>query len=83
MGHAMQFELEMFEVKEPLISEELKIEWQAETIAYDLYRRCFPHLHVDKKRFNAYMTKRDWLFLIDWYGAWRENDIEEYIGIVQ
>jgi len=79
MGHAMQFELEMFEKSSGLISDELKKEWQAETIAYEMYRRCFGDAHTDKRKFDAYFTKRDWLFLIDWYGSWRQNDMEIYL----
>jgi len=80
MGHAMQFELEMFEKSSGLISDELKIEWQAETIAYELHRRCFGDAYTDKWKFNAYFTKRDWLFLIDWYGSWRQNDMETHLS---
>lgn len=79
MGHAMQFELEMFEKSSGLISDELKIEWQAETISYELHRRCLGDTYTDKRKFNAYFTKRDWLFLIDWYGTWRHNDVGKYL----
>jgi len=79
MGHAMQFELEMFEKSSGLISDELKLEWQAETISYELYRRCFPDKYIDKRQFNAYMTRQGWEFLIDWYGPWRQNDMEKYM----
>jgi len=79
MGHAMQFELEMFEKSSGLISDELKIEWQAETISYELHRRCFGDTQTDKRKFDYCFTHEDWLFIIDWYGSERQNDIEIYL----
>lgn len=78
MAHVIQFELEVYEILPKLISEELKFERQAELIAYNLYRKCFPEKYINMNSFNAYTNECDWKFLIDWYGDSRQNDIEHY-----
>lgn len=79
IGHSIQAELELFEKRQNLISEELHIEWQAESISWQLYNRCFPDKQQAASKFNAYMTKDHWLFLINWYGKWKQNDMEQYL----
>lgn len=80
IGHAIQLELEMFEKTQNLMSRELQLEWQAEAICWQLYNRCFPDKPLPKRSFNAYFDKESWLWLIDWYGSWRQNDIEKYLN---
>lgn len=79
IGHAIQAELERFEVRQYVISEDLYDEWQAESIAWQLYNRCFPDKQQDASKFTAYMDKDGWRFLIDWYGQWRQNDMEKHL----
>lgn len=79
IGHCIQAELEILEKRENLISEELSIEWQAESISWQLYNKCFMDKKQDASKFSSYMTKDHWLFLINWYGSSKENDMEKYL----
>lgn len=77
MSHAIQAEAELFEKRQGIISEDLMIEWQAETMAREMRMRMYPDVPIGQRAFKAYFNLKDWQFLIDWYGKWRQNDIAE------
>lgn len=74
LGHFIQSKLDLIN-KENLISEELKIEWQADYIGYELMSKCFPNQNILRSDFNAYRSKKDLEFLIDWHKGYIENDL--------
>lgn len=73
MGHALQAKAEVFEKRKWLLSWDLNMEWQVETIAYKLYNSIFGKLH--HTWFNSYFTKEDMLWLQEIKSNWIENDI--------
>lgn len=71
--HLLQANVGVFDSSGDLISDEIKIEQQCETMAYILHSKLFNNF--DKKIFDAYFEKSDVEFLIDWYGDYRQNDL--------
>lgn len=76
MSHAIQSEVEAFEKHQGMISEDLMIEWQANTMAKEMRMRMYPDMPINPRAFKSYFNLKDWQFLIDWYGVCRQNDIE-------
>lgn len=73
ISHALQAEEEQFEKEPWLLSAKLHTEWQAESMAYRLYNACFGVL--DYRYFSSYFSKKDVLWLREWYGEWIEDDL--------
>ena len=76
LAHALQAELELFEKLQGLFSEELFIEWQAESMSYLLYNGFFPNDKLPYYVFNSYFNLGDVNFLNDWYHESLQNDIK-------
>jgi hypothetical protein len=75
ISHTFQKELGFFEKKQNIISEDIFIEQQCETMAYYLYNGIFKYKQITCKNFNSYFEIEDIKFLIDWYGDEKENDM--------
>jgi hypothetical protein len=73
LGHAFQYELEMFEKERRILSERVHVEWQAESIAYKLYNRLYGH--APHQLFGTYFSRDDLIWLNEWYGNRIENDL--------
>lgn len=73
ISHAFQMDLGFFDNKEILISHSLKLEQQCESMAKYLYEKIY-NLSGDKI-FNSYFCKGHIIWLSNWYGDFRENDI--------
>lgn len=73
IAHALQAKDERFCKADRLLSVELNIEWQAETIAYMLYSRLL-NRDVSHELFNSYFNKEHVLFLKNWYKGWVDYD---------
>lgn len=73
LAHTIQDRLGMFNLKETL-SYQVKLEQQAETIAYNLYSALVDK-NVDYKKFNTYFNIDDIIWLNDYFGGFYENDL--------
>ena len=79
MAHAAQYELGLIDKQQRIISEELYTEWQADTIAKEMHIRMYPDIPIHPLAFKSYFDQDGWMFLIDWYGSWMQNDIEKFL----
>lgn len=73
MGHAIQAQLEKFEKHDKVMSWAVKLEWEAESIAYKIYNAVFgktPH-----HWFSSYFKKDDIDYLTNWHSCWLDNDL--------
>lgn len=75
ISHSIQAELGMFNDFGTLLSEQVKIEHQCETMAYYLYNGLFPEAPIAWHQFTAYFNKDSILWLADWYKGYVENDL--------
>jgi hypothetical protein len=74
VAHALQAESEIFyKHEEILFSNNLVIEWQAETVAYKIYKDIYEP-SVAYEEFDSYFREKDVLFLKDWYGDFVQDD---------
>lgn len=71
-GHALQFEHERFEVLQGLFSEQVFLEWQAESIACHLYNGIYGY--APPTDFDCYFSYADLQWLKDYYGEWMQDD---------
>lgn len=73
LGHAMQANIGLFITDQPL-SYWVKIEHQAETIAYNLYSALVDK-NIDHRKFNIYFNVDDIKWLNEYYNGFYENDL--------
>jgi Zn-dependent peptidase ImmA (M78 family) len=73
LGHAIQDRLGLFNYKETF-SYQVKLEQQAETIAYNLYSALIDK-DVDHKKFDAYFKEQDIIWLSKYYNGFYEQDL--------
>lgn len=76
VGHTIQAEIEMFEKESGLLSEQVYIEQQCETIAFYMYNLIFTKNQIQSSEFDSYFTREDVRWLADWYGNSIENDFK-------
>lgn len=72
--HSIQAEHGMFNDFGALLSDQVKIEHQCETMAYYLYNGLFPEAPIPWYKFTAYFDKNSIIWLADWYKGYVEND---------
>lgn len=75
ISHSIQAELGIFNDFGKLLSQQVKIEHQCETMAYYLYNGLFPEAPIPWHKFMAYFNKDSILWLADWYKGYVENDL--------
>lgn len=74
VSHALQLRAGAFDFEQRQISDAIKIEQQAETMAYLLNLKLF---NVNRPQdFSCYFERKDWIFLKDWFGDYFQNDLE-------
>lgn len=71
VSHAFQAELGLFDKLTNILSEDIFIEQQCETMAYYLYNSI--HKPLPAKYFNAYFDIDSVKFLADWYGDYKQK----------
>lgn len=75
MGHAIQAELGIFDKLPWLLSANLKMEQQCESIAFYLYNKTHKSEPLAATQFNSYFKADDVDFLRKWYTHWLEDDL--------
>ena len=75
IGHTFQAEMEIFEKNEELLSKQVFVEKQCETMAYYLYNSIYKETPLNKKNFNTYFSIDDVRWLSDYYGDEVQDDI--------
>lgn len=75
ISHYIQAELCILEPSEKVMSKNILMEQQAETIAYYLYNATHPGKPLGADKFNAYTTREDFDFLRKWYDGYYEDDL--------
>lgn len=73
VSHALQLRSGIFDFHDIQISDAIKVEQQAETIAYLLNLKLFNDNTPDL--FKAYFCKEDHQFLLNWFGDFYQNDL--------
>jgi Zn-dependent peptidase ImmA (M78 family) len=76
IAHAFQAELEIFDKLPNLLSANISMEQQCETMAYYIYNILFPFKPLSNNHFNAYYCKNDFIYLYEYYGGFLQNDMK-------
>jgi len=75
ISHSIQAELGIFNDDGSVLSWQVKMEHQCETMAYYLYNGLFPEAPKPWGQFTSYFNKESILWLADWYKGYVENDL--------
>jgi Zn-dependent peptidase ImmA (M78 family) len=75
MGHALQAEVGIFDKMSKLLSAELHMEQQCESIAFYLQHKCLKRNAIEAKEFDSYFNDWDIEYLREYYKGWVDDDL--------